>query len=448
MQSSVETTQGLERRLSVQVPAAEIEQRIDVRLQELSQRVRLKGFRPGKVPQRVMRQQFGQQVRQEVLSEVLQSSYAEAVAEQQLRPAGAPQIEPSQLEPGKDLEYVATLEVLPQIELQPMDDLTVERPVVALDQQDIDEVLARVREQHAHWHAVERPAQDGDRLEVDFVGTIGGEVFDGGTGENVAVELGAGRFLPAFEENLRGAGAGEERTFEVPFPADYGNEALAGKTAEFTVKVNSVSERHLPEVDDAFAEQLGVAGGVAGLHEELQSSMRREADEAIRNRLKQQVFEQLVARHELTLPTPLVQEEVGRLRQELVQRLRLPEGQQGDLPAELFEEEARRRVAVGLLVSEIIRQQSIELDEGSLQRVLDRLTAGQDRAAELQQAYRRNEQAMSNVRIMAMEDQVVDWLLAKAQATEQPMRFTELMAGPQQADEVVEDAEPAAEQSE
>ena len=265
MQVSVESTGTLERRMEVHVPAVEIDKAVDERLQRLSRTVRLKGFRPGKVPVKVVRQQFGQQVRQEVLGDVVQSSFAEAVEQEKLTPAGGPRIEPINIGEG-DLKYRAVFEIVPQIELKGLDTLPVERPVADVATADVDAMIENLREQKPTFANVEREARDTDRVTVDFVGTIDGQPFEGGSGENIPIVLGAGRMLADFEAGLIGARSGEQRTVPVTFPPNYGAPALAGKRAEFAITVKSVEERHLPELDDEFCKAYGVEeGGITQL---------------------------------------------------------------------------------------------------------------------------------------------------------------------------------------
>ena len=316
MHVSVEQTSTLGRRMNVAVPANELDQAVEQRLQSLAQNMRINGFRPGKVPVRVVRQRHGEQVRLEVVNELLQSSLARALSEQELRPAGPPRIDAGSDLPGtgQDLAYVADFDVYPDIELA---DLSAERlvlPELALDESDVEDMLERIRKQNADWSEVERPAADGDRVTIDFAGKVDGEAFEGGTGEDMAVELGGGQLIPGFEEQLAGVSPGESRTLEVTFPDDYPAENLAGKAAQFDITAKRVEESQVPALDDALAEKLGVTeGGLEALRERVRDNMRRQADSALSRRRKDAVMELLASRHEFDLPQALVEQEANKL---------------------------------------------------------------------------------------------------------------------------------------
>ena len=295
MQVSVESIGTLARRMQVQVPAERVAQEITARLKNLSRTARLKGFRPGKAPMTVIERQFGPQVRREVIGDLLQSSFAEAVTQHQLAPAGSPRIEPQSLGEGEDLKYVATFEVYPEIALAPIDALSVERSVAEVTDADVDAMIERLRAQQTRYHAVDRPAASGDRVTIGFAGTIDGAAFNGSQADNVGFVLGEGKMLPEFETGLVGASAGEERTIELDFPADYRATELAGKHAVFKVTVASVEEASLPALDEEFCKAFGVTeGGIAKLREEVTGNMRRELDQALRNRNRTEVLEKLL----------------------------------------------------------------------------------------------------------------------------------------------------------
>lgn len=428
MQVSVESTGALERRLTVQVPADRIEQQIEERLRSLSRRAKIKGFRPGKVPYKVVRQHYGDDVRQEVLSEVVRSSFSEAVAEKQLNPAGAPRIEPESAEPGQDLRYTATIEVYPEIELTGLDGIEVERPQVEISDADVDAMLERMRKQHATWEEVQRPAARGDRVSVDFEGAIDGEPFPGNKGENTAVELGAGSMLPEFEKALEGAEPRQELSFDVTFPDDYHGEEVAGKTARFQVTVRGVSEPRLPELDEEFAKTFGVTeGGVEKLRERLRESMQREAEQTARNRVKQQVLDGLAEANPVDVPTALVDEEIERLRKDTAARMGVPEDRTADLPRELFAEQAEKRVRLGLLIGELIREQDIQVDRDRLKETVDGMVAGYENPEEMARAYMQNPQVLRSLEAMVLEEQVVDHLLERAKVSDKAVSFDELV---------------------
>lgn len=426
-QSSVEATGSLERRLSVRVPAEEIERRVDERLASLTRTAKVKGFRPGKVPLKVVRQQYGAQVRQEVLGQVLQASYSEAVTEQSLNPAGSPRIEPEQMEPGLDLTYTATFEVYPEIELKPVDGAVLERPKVDVTEADIDRMIERLRKRNAEWESVDRGAEQGDRLTVDFEGTIDGETFEGGSAENVPFEIGGGQMLADFESAFVGRKAGESFGFDLTFPEDYNAEDLAGKQAHFEVTLHQVEAQRLPAVDEAFAESLGVEGGIERLSEELRRSMEREVAQNIEGQIKQQALDRLLEANPIDVPEALVSEEIDRMRHDSGSRMGLNHEQSHQLPAELFQEQAQKRVALGLLVAELIRQQGIELDKERVQAKVDQLVQGFNNPQEMAQAYMNDQQSRRAIEGMVLEEQVVDWLIERLEVREVEKDFETLM---------------------
>src|ERR1700733_2909877 len=362
MQISVENTGKLERRMQGQVPAERVSKEIATRLKELSRTARLKGFRPGKAPITVIRQQFGQQVHREVIGELMQTSFAEAVTQNQLSPAGSPRIEPPSIAEGQDLTYVATFEVFPEVALQPIGSLAIERVTAEVGEADVDAMIARLRKQQTKYSAVTRPAADGDKVTVDFVGSIDGNAFAGGKGENVAIVLGEGRMLPQLEQGLAGASGGESREVRAVFPADYRATELAGKLAQFATEVKKVEEPVLPEVNEEFCKVFGVTeGGVAKLREDVTANMQRELSQALRNRNKNVVLDKLYQTNPLELPNVLIEAQVRDMQVEAMRRAGAKDASQAPAP-EPFIEPARRRVALGLLLNEVIRREKLSVD--------------------------------------------------------------------------------------
>jgi trigger factor len=427
MQVSVETTGALERRIEVQVPAERVEKAIDERLQKLSRTVRLKGFRPGKVPVKVVRQQFGQQVRQEVLGDVMQSTFTEAVTQQKLVPAAGPRIEPINLEQGGDLKYRATFEVFPDVQLKGVESIEVSRPTAEVTAADVDAMIQNLREQRATYAAVDREAQDTDRVVVDFAGKLDGQPFEGGQGENVSIVLGAGRMLADFENGLRGAKAGETRTIDVAFPANYAAANLAGKTAQFEITTKSVEERQLPQLDEEFCKLYGVdTGGISRLREEIEENMRRELGEAVRSRLKKQVMDALLAANPLELPKSLVDQQVRELQIDAGRRMGAQDVSQLP-PAEGFVDAARRRIALSLLVNDIIKTAELKVDREKVQARFAELVSQFPDPAQALQAYGSNPQIQRSIESAVLEDQAVDWVLERAKVTDQASTFKEIM---------------------
>jgi trigger factor len=427
MQVSVESTGKLERRMQVQVPAARVAAEIAARLKQLSRTARLNGFRPGKAPLTVIRQQFGPQVHREVIGELMQSSFSEAVTQNQLAPAGNPRIEPQSVEEGRDLTYVATFEVFPVVAMQPVDTLELERITADVTDADIDAMILRLRKQQMRFAPATRPAAAGDKVTVDFEGSIDGVPFAGSKGENIAIVLGERRMLPQLEEGLIGAGAGDEKTIEVDFPADYRATELAGKRAAFKVLVKSVEEPSLPPLDEEFCTAFGVTeGGVERLREDVAANMRRELEQTLRNRNKTAVMEKLYQANPVDVPNALLESQIRDMQLESMRRSGAKDASQAP-PVEPLIEPARRRVALGLLFNDIIRREGLVLDRARADARLDEMVGAYGDAAAMKRAYLQNADAMRQVESLALEDQVVDWILAHAKVQERASTFKELM---------------------
>ncbi|MGD8644034.1 MAG: trigger factor [Chromatiales bacterium] len=426
MQVSVESTGELERKLTIEVPSERIDGEVEKRLRSMAGQVRISGFRPGKVPFKVVKQRYGKGVYQEVLGDVLQRSFAEAVTQEQLHPAGSPQIEAKAAEPGKALEYVATFEIYPEFEVATVDDLEISKPVAEVSDADVDKMLETLRNQRKAWETVDRAAGDGDRLVIDFEGSLDGEPFEGGKGEGVPVVLGEGRLIADFEGQLAGLTAGESKTMDVNFPEDYPTESLAGKVAQFQVTAQEVAEARLPDLDESFAEAFGVTeGGVEALRREVRANLERELEQAVKNRIKTQVMDGLHARNAFEVPKALIGEEIARLRQQAMSSM----GQQdaGQFPDSLFEQEAQRRVALGLIIAEMVKRHEIKLDADRLNEALQQMASTYEDPQQVVDYYRRNQQAMASLEAIVLEDQVVEWVVEHAKVSEQAMSFDELM---------------------
>ncbi|MGD8965403.1 MAG: trigger factor [Gammaproteobacteria bacterium] len=429
MMVSVETVSGLERRMKVQVPAERIEKEVDTRLERVGRTAKIKGFRPGKVPMKVIRQRYGSQVRQEVLGEVMQMSYFEAISQEKLRPAGHPRIEPGNTDQGHDLEYTATFEVYPEVELKGHEGLQVEKPTAEIGESDIDDMIENLRRQRAEWEETDEAAQTGHRVIVNFEGKLDGEPFPGGSGEDVPVVLGQGGMLPDFESGLTGMKAGDEKDISVSFPEDYGAEQLAGRTADFHVTARRVETQKLPELDEEFCSAFGISeGGVEKLREEVLDSMRRELEQTVHGRMKEQVMRGLLDKNDLELPGSLIEDEIRSLQEAAARRMGVDPADVSQLPPrDSFEETARRRVKLGLLVAEVIRQSGIELDKNRVRDRVRQLAADYRNPEEVVKVYSQNRQLMDQLEMEVMEAQVVDWLLEKAKISEKGISFKELM---------------------
>jgi trigger factor len=428
MQVSLSATGGLERRLEVAVPATEVASEVEQRLKQISRTARLKGFRPGKAPYAVVRKQFGEQVHTEVVSDLMRSSFAQALSQEKLTPAANPRIEPLAVGPGSDLKYAAVFEVMPEVKLGSIDAIAVERPTAEVTDADIDAMLESMRRQRPNFTAVERGAQDTDRLVIDYKGLIDGKPFEGGEGTDINVIIGSRQSMPDLEEGLKGATAGENRTIKVMFAAEHPNKTVAGQTAELQVTIKKVEEQSLAVVDEEFARAYGVEeGGVEALRAEVRKSMEKELADVIRNRVRGQVLDALYRQNPVDIPRALLEEQVQQLQIDTARRMGVRDARQ--LPArEPFEEPARRRVALGLLMSQIVQTEQIKLDRERVQSRLTDLVAGypEQQQEEARRAYLQNQDAMRQVESAALEDQVVDWLLGKANISDKPMTFKEI----------------------
>jgi len=426
MQVSVEAGEGLERRMTVELPAEQIEQEVTKRLKQIGKTARLDGFRPGKVPMNMLRRRYGGQVLQEVYGEVIESSYQEAVQQQNLHPAGMPKIEPNVTEGQNVFSYIATLEVLPEITLAKLEG-TIKRPAAEVTDADVDEMLEKLRQQRGSWNPVERAAAEGDQVKVSFKGTMEGEAFEGGSGENMALVLGSKRMIEGFEAGLVGIVKEEKRTLELQFPDDYRVEELAGKPVTFDVEVSEIAEQVLPEVDEEFAKSFGAQEGVEKLRQDIRDNMQRELKQRIWTRLKNQAIDLLYNSNRIEVPGALVQEEIKALREQTRSQLQSGAGSI-ELPDNLFEDQARRRVTLGLVIGEVIKQHQIQLDRDRVRRTLEDFAASYEDADEVVKHYLTNRNQMAAIENVVMEDQVVDWILEQVQIEDEPTSFATLTA--------------------
>ena len=419
MQVSVESTSALERRMTVGVSVERIETEVNKRLQQTARRAKVPGFRPGKVPMSVIRQRYEDAARQEALGDLIQSTFYEAVVEQKLNPAGAPAVEPKSFEKGKDLEYVATFEVFPEFTVGGFESIAIERLQADVADADVDNMLEILRKQNTRFEAAERAAENGDQRKID------GEAFAGGSAKGTQLVLGSGRMIPGFEDALVGAKAGEERVINPTFPADYQNLDLAGKTAEFTVTVNSIAAPQLPELNDDFFALFGVKeGGLEGFRAEVRKNMERELRQAIKSKVKNQVMDGLLAANPIEVPKALISNEVNRLRVQAVQQFGgnlKPE----QLPAELFEEQAKRRVVLGLVVAEVVKQCELKPDDARVREMIQEMASAYQEPEQVVAWYYKNDQQMNEVRSVVLEEQVVDTVLQKANVTDKAVSYEE-----------------------
>ena len=438
MQVSIETTSGLERRLTVGVPAKRVDAEVNTRLQKAARNVRLDGFRPGKVPMKVIRQRFGAGVRQEVLGEVMSQSFQEAVVQEKLRPAGQPSIEPKNLEAGTDLEYVATFEVFPEVDVADMSGFEVDRAVASVEEGDIDTIIEVFRKEQGSWDVVERAAADGDTVNIDYSGTKDGEEFTGGSAEGSDLELGSGRMIEGFEAGIVGMTAGQEETLALSFPDEYHNEDLKGAAVEFKVKLNEVKERVLAELNDELFAKYGVEDGDLNVfREEVGENMARELKNAINADVKKQVMDAVIDAHEsLEIPKALLQQEITVMRQQMLQQFGGMGNQDLDLesllPEDMFRDKAEPRVKLGLILSEIISKSELKADPEKVRATIEEMASTYQDPEEVINYYYSNQEQLSSVESKVLEDAVVEKLLADANIKDNECSYQEAISRAQE----------------
>ena len=427
MQVTVESTGTLERRMRVELPAERIEQEVASRLKSVGRTAKLKGFRPGKVPPKVVKQRYGKQIREEVLSELMQKSYTDAVMQENLNPAGGPRIETEDTKDADSFAYVATFEIMPQVELKDLDKIEVEVPEVTISDDDMDEMILRLRRQKATWEAVDRKSAEGDKVTCDFTGTIKGEEFAGGTGTDVPVILGQGQMLPDFEKGLTGVAAGDEKTIKVKFPKDYHAEDLAGKKVDFAVKVHRVEKEVLPPVDDELAAMFEVAeGGIEQFMQDVRENMEREAEEKVKADVREQLMTGLLEMNPIEVPQTLKHQEAHSMQHEAMQRMGIEDHDQAP-PISNFETMAESRVRLSLLVSQLIADEKLTVDDAKVKEHVEKLCASYDNAEDMVNLYLGNPQVVQQIQPVVLEQQAFDWLLENGKSTAKKVAFTEYM---------------------
>jgi len=429
MQVSVETGEGLERKLTIEVPAENVTEKVEKRLKEIARQVRIDGFRPGKVPMKVVKQRFGMQARQEVYGDVIQSTFYEAAVQEKLNPAGEPAIEIKDDNGEGTFTYVATFEVVPVVEVADLTDAEVEKVVAEVTEADVDAMFDKLKEQRTTWNEVDRAAQDGDKLDINFKGIMDGEAFEGGSAENTPLVLGSGSMIEGFEAGLLGASKGDERSLDLKFPDEYHAENLAGKQVTFEVTVNSVSEPVLPEMDEEFVKSLGVeSGNVDDLRAEVKSNMEREVEQKIQGLTKDSVMDVLVEKHDFDVPAAMVNQEAARMKEQAVQDMQA-RGQAAtiDFPDSIFADQAARRVKLGMIVGEVIATQELKADDDKIRETIERFASSYESPEEVVEYYMNNPQQKQSLENLVLEDEVVDWVLGQVKVSEKAQSFDELM---------------------
>ncbi len=426
--TTIETTQGLERRVAITVPAETVESAVREELKRVSKTARIDGFRKGKVPPQMIEKRFGASVRQDVLNDLLPRHFFDLAFKEKINLAGRPTFTVESYEAGKDLQFTATFEVYPEVQLQGLENIKVEKPVVEITDADVDNMVEVLRKQQATWAESQEAATADSRVTIDFTGSVDGEVFDGGEAKDFVLAMGQGRMIPGFEEGIVGHKVGEQFDIDVTFPEAYHAENLKGKAAKFAINLKKVEAMVLPELTDEFVAKFGPnAKTVADLRAEIRKNMERELKNALTTRVKQQVIDGLIEQNPIEVPAAAIDQEIDVLRNQAAQRFGGNPQQAAQLPRELFEEQAKRRVQVGLLFSEVIKSHELKVDEDKVKAMIEDIASAYEQPAEVVEYYSKNNELMGNVRNVVLEEQATDALLAKAQVTEKASTFDEIM---------------------
>ena len=431
MNVSIETTAGLERRLTIALPSEDFETKITEKLEEARGQVRIPGFRPGKVPLKEVRRRFGQAVRADVAGELMQASFVDAITQEDLNPAGQPNLEVVKMDPGIDFEFTATFEVFPSVELGDLTQVSVKKPEAEIADTDLEQMIERLREQRTTHEVVERASAEGDQVKVDFSGLMDGEPVEGTDGEDVPFTIGAGQMIEDFDQGARGLAAGETAVFDATFPDDYNAEELQGKTVQFTLTMKEVAEAKVPELDEELFEAFGVTeGGEEAFRAEVRSNMQREMDGAIRNQVKQQVMDELARLHEFQVPHAIVHREIHVLKDQMLQQFQMPAGAQApELPDELFSDQAEKRVRIGLVVNEVISKEDMQADEERVEERLQEMAAPYGEPEQVVNYFRSQPEQMQNIEMGVLEDQVVDHIMNVASVEVLESNYEDVISG-------------------
>ncbi|SUT94515.1 trigger factor [Actinobacillus lignieresii] len=428
MSISIETLEGLQRRVTITVAADKIEAAYKEQLKGYAKNARVDGFRKGKVPHAIIEQRFGLAARQDVLSDEMQRAFFDAVIAEKINLAGRPTFTPNNYQPGQEFSFTATFEVFPEVELKGLENIEVEKPVVEITEADLDKMIDVLRKQQATWAESQAAAQAEDRVVIDFVGSVDSEEFEGGKATDFTLAMGQGRMIPGFEEGIVGHKAGEQFDIDVTFPEEYHAENLRGKAAKFAITLKKVENIVLPELTEEFVKKFGAAKTVEELRAEIKKNMQRELKNAVTARVKNQVINGLIAQNDIEVPAAAVAEEVDVLRRQAVQRFGGKPEMAAQLPAELFEADAKRRVQVGLLLSTVIGTNELKVDEKRVEETIAEIASAYEQPAEVVAHYAKNRQLTENIRNVVLEEQAVEVVLAKAKVTEKAASFDEVMA--------------------
>ncbi|AHE66437.1 trigger factor [Legionella oakridgensis] len=432
MQVSVETLKGLERKVTVSVPTEKVEEEVSLRLRNLARKVKMDGFRPGKVPMHVVNKRYAESVRQEVARDMVQSTLYEALKQNDLTPAGYPSVEPEQLESGKDFRYTAVFEVYPEINIQELNQAEVEVVRCTVKDSDVDHMLEKLREQNKEWHSASRALAKGDKAIIDFEGFLDEKPFEGGRANDYEVVLGSGAMIPGFEDQLIGAEEGKEFDINVTFPEDYGHKDLAGKEARFKIKIKKVMEGKLPELNAEFAEKFNIKdGGIDALKKDIKENMERELERRLSAMNREKIFDKLLEKNSIELPMALINQEIEHLKHEMFHRIFGPEHKENeripDFPRSMFEAQAKRRVHLGLLFSEYVKKHEMMVNKERVDAMIDKFAGAYDNPDELRQWYQGNKERLAEVEALVMEEMVSEKIAEDAKVIEKEMEYDEVM---------------------
>lgn len=426
MQVAVESLPGLERRLKVTVPAEQVDQEVQARLKQQAGKIKLKGFRPGKAPLDVVKMQYGDSIREEVINDIIRTTFSQAIHQEHLNPTAMPRIEPKQIKPGLPLEYEAVFEIYPTIEFHDIQDAAIEKWQAQITDTDLQKVLQKLREQHMEWIEATRPAQTGDRVVIDFEGTMQEKAFEGGSAKNAALILGANRMIPGFEEGLLGVKPNDTLGLDLTFPQEYPNKDFAGKPVHFKITVHQVTESKLPELNDKFAERFNVKD-IKELELEVRKSMEKELQRNIKEHLKRQVLQELLKRNSIDIPATLIAAEVEQMQQQLQQRLGVRGGQMPELPQEHFAAQAKERVTLGLLLAEYIKEQQFKVDQARVRALIEDIASSYDDSVQVINYYYQNKSLLNQIESLVLEEQAIEKLLEKATVNEKTLNYEEVV---------------------
>jgi trigger factor len=430
MQVSVETVGSIGRRVTVAVPAEQVEKEVGAKLRKMAQSARLPGFRPGKAPIKVVEGRYGKDVLNEVAANLIDTTLREALTQEKLVPAGGPSVEPTKLERGEDLEYVASFDIYPEIKRMDIDGVQIERPTYEVKGSDIDATVDTMRKQRLMWQPVERPAGGKDRVMIDFEGSVDGESFPGNSAENFAVVLGEKSLLKDFEDGLKGSEGGQQLDLQVNFPEDYHGQEVAGKCATFSVTVREVAEAVYPELDEEFVKSFGVADGdIEKLRGEVRENVEREMADRVRRILRQRVFDALTELNEIDLPDKMVEAEIDQL---IESNKKILEGQGvpvGNVKPDRgnFRESAEKRVALGLIMQAVVEKHEIKPDAGRVRERIEAIGSGYEEPAVFVQWYYSDRNRLAQMESMILEEQVIEKMLDGADVKDKEISFDELM---------------------